>query len=480
MIGTANILFISVGVATILSKDILNKTIDYSIKGLSNTFTYFSETNENVMIQKYQEELENLDIESLGILIFYSNYLFNFENLNYLEILNIYNKKIKDKNSFFIKKLSLEKNNSFNVSKKIKIGFISGDFKNHPVCYQLKDFFFKISKDMDFECYIYDNTQNEDSLTLELKKNLSNWLKINNISDYEVAKKIFNDDIDILFDLSGHTSDNRLGIFLFKPAKIQISWVGYLKSIGIENIDYILADPHVIPNDKNFENLYLEKILRLNNCWSTLNYHDFNNVSSPDVLPFTKNNFLTIGSINNYLKYNSEVIKLWSSILNLTKNTRLFLSGNKIFENLDFKNKFLNFFKNHNIDCSRIILQGVADREEMLKNYNKIDFCLDPFPYTGGTTNFEATFMCVPVLTLVGDLFISRCGYSINKNLGNSEWNCYSKDEYLSKAIDYSKNPDFILKTKKNIYDKVYIKKIFSSDNLFVNFKKLILELYKK
>jgi len=426
-------------------------------------------------------DLEKLDTESLGLMIFYSNYIPNFKSLKYLQLTSIYNKKIKDKNFSYIKKFSLEKKN-FNskVSKKIKLGFVSGDLNKHPVCFQLKDFFLKLSKDNDFECYIYDNSEKEDNLTLELKKNLPNWFKINNISDYDVSKKIFSNQINILFDLSGHTSRNRLGIFLFKPAEIQISWAGYAKSVGIDGIDFILADPYVIPSSKNFENLYTEKIIRLNNCWSTLSAITSGDEDNHNILPFSKNNFLTIGSINNYMKYNNEVLDVWSNILKSTENTCIYLSGNKMFNNLCFKEKFLNFFKKKNIDPKRVTLEGVLDRDESLKNYTKIDFCLDPFPYNGGTTSFEAALMCVPVLTLVGDVFVSRCGYSINMNLDINEWNSYSKEEYLSKAIDYSKSPDFILKTKKKIYENVYIKKLLSSDIFFINFKELIIKLYNK
>lgn len=424
---------------------------------------------------------EKLDIENLGLLIFYSNYISNLNNSKYEQLINIHNKKIKDQNFTSIKKFSLEKKKSnFKLLEKIKLGFVSGDFNNHPVCYQLKDFFIKLSKDNDFKSYIYDNSEKEDDLTLELKKNLPNWYKINNISDYDVAKKIFSDQINILFDLSGHTTGNRLGIFLFKPAEIQISWVGYLRSVGVDGINFILADPYVIPNNQNFENLYKEKIIRLDNCWSTLSSIKLDDKINFNILPSTKNNFLTIGSINNYMKYNYEVLDVWSNILKSTTNTRLYLSGNKIFNNLFFKEKFLDFFKKKNIDLTRLVLEGASSRDQSLKNYSKIDFCLDPFPYNGGTTSLEAAFMCVPVLTLVGDIFISRCGYSININLNINEWNCTSKDEYLSKAIDYSKNPDFIQKSKKKIYETVYVKKLFSSDSFFINFKMLVTKLFKK
>jgi predicted O-linked N-acetylglucosamine transferase (SPINDLY family) len=197
-------------------------------------------------------------------------------------------------------------------------------------------------------------------------------------------------------------------------------------------------------------------------------------MNNPNNIPFNESKILTFGSLNNYLKYNDRVLDAWSDILRYTENTRLLLFGNKIFLDKSFQERLYAIFKKKNINPARILLKGNLERNESLKVYDNIDICLDPFPYNGGTTNFESAYMCVPTITLVGNNFISRCGYSINKNLNNEEWNCFSEQEYINKAINFSLNPTFILEAKRKIYENIFVKKKLSSKNLVENFIRIV------
>jgi len=437
--------------------------------------------NQNQGKKLYENiDLKNLEVEDLELLIFNSNYIYNFEHDKYLGLINESNIKRKKNCSQQLEIFNKQKSLNSNLCNKTKIGFISADFKNHPISYQLKDFFFNLIERDDVEVFFYNNSKIEDETTKELKKKSKNWSDIYLFSDFNLAKKIFKDNIDILFDLSGFTNGNRLGVFPYRPAKIQISWVGYLNSLGIDGIDYLLADSNVIPELKEFESLYKEKIIRLDRCWTTLSLSKNSFEPNYQACPNLKNNFLTFGSMNNYKKYNEKTLDVWSDILRLSNNTRFYFSGNKMFLDNFLKSKILTVFEKKKIDKSRVIFEGYSERKISLNNYNKIDICLDPFPYTGGTTMLESTFMCVPTLTLAGNTFISRCGYSINKNLKLDEWISYTEDDYISKAVKFSAMPDFILKTKKIIYDAVYKSQIFSSKKLTENFVRLMKDLLKR
>jgi len=431
-----------------------------------------------------QLDLNNLSEENLGLLIFYVNYLYDLKKNDYFKLLDLKKKKILKRNNYFIKKFESQKKNTSIIDRnlhKIKIGFISADFNKHPVMYQLFDFFTELAKSNDVEVYIYDNSEalKSDEITTELKKHLKNWINIHTLSDFDVAKRVNNDGVKILFDLSGHTEGNRLGVFSFKPCNFQASWIGYLNSIGTEGVDYLIADQFVIPENSEYDLFYKEKIIRLENCWSILSKLQENILPNYTKLPCKENNFFTFGSLNNYFKYNERVLDLWSDILRLTNKTKLFLSGNAIFLNQVFQDKFFTIFDKKKIDRSRIIFNGLLDKEKSLEKYNNIDICLDPFPYNGGTTMLESAFMCVPSLALEGQVFISRCGFSINKNLKLDEWNCKTESEYLDKAVKFSQEFDFILQSKKKIYKGIYLDGLFSSEKLVRNFLLMVKNLIR-
>jgi len=461
-------------------------------KSISIKKNYFNSIQKkieiNIKLLKHKDSkqlIENLDLDNetikldtIGLIIFFSNYIFNFDQKYYLKLLKLHNNLLVKEKEYVFQKIKKEiLLNENKTSHKIKIGFISADFNNHPVSFQLKNFFSLLSQNQETEIYLYNNSNKQDEVSLELQKFIKNWINIYYLSDHEVAQKIFGAKLDVLIDLSGFTSGNRLGVFSYKICKNQITWAGYLNSLGVEGIDYMLADPFVIPEESDFKDLYKEKILRFDSCWSTLSL--FDEIPSADFnnLPLFKNKILSFGSQNNYLKYNERVFDVWSDILKYTQNSQLLLSGNKIFLDKDFQEKVIKIFQKKNIDETRIILEDFSERQEALKNYNNFDICLDPFPYNGGTTNFEATYMCVPTITLVGKTFISRCGYSVNKNLNNDDWNCFSEEEYINKAINFASNPELILEAKKRIYKNIFVKKKFSSQNLVENFLKIVKKL---
>jgi predicted O-linked N-acetylglucosamine transferase (SPINDLY family) len=261
---------------------------------------------------------------------------------------------------------------------------------------------------------------------------------------------------------------------MYKPSPLQISWAGCLASTGLQEIDYIIVDPHVVTS--NFSNFFTEKPLILKDIWSILTC--FEEVKISNQIPFYKNGFITFGSFNNLPKINENVIKIWSKILINVKDSKLRLIALP-FKDDQVKKYFKKLFNLHGIKSERLIFDGDFSRKELFNNYNFIDIALDTYPYGGGTTTLEAAWMCVPTLTCAGDTFLSRCGKSINTNLGLNDWICENDEEYISKAIKFSCDPESLQKTKNFLLENKSQSKLFNSEIFVKNFSESLKKVWK-
>ena len=424
--------------------------------------------NAHIAIGRIEEGLSFLK-ESIQLNPFneigYQKYLFNslyLEKLDfkkYFEVCNLYKEQYKKTNFISDYNYSLQKNN------KINIGFISGDFREHSVGIAIYDVINFLSQNLNFELFAYYTHDQVDLLNKKFKNIFKNWRDVKDQKDLDVANLIKKDQIQILIDLSGYSSMNRMGVFINKPAPIQISWVGYLCSLGLKEIDYIIADPHVVKNIN--EEQFVEKIYKLPNIWSCFN--SSHNVNINEELPVINNGYVTFGSFNNFKKINIGVIDVWSKILNSNQKNKIIIKSES-FQNEQFKNYVNNLFFKNKVLASQLILDWnvLPNRKDLLQDYNKIDIALDTFPYNGMTTSFEALSMNVPVLTKSGDSFFSKCGESINVNFDMMDWISKDNDDYVNKAIKYSSNLDYLksikLKLKNNKNNKVFDIESFSED----------------
>ena len=372
-----------------------------------------------------------------------------------------------------VKKDSLLKYQFNSKPEKLKIGFISGDFKEHPVGYLLKDTL-KHLKNKNLELFAYSNLLKKDNYSIKLKSNFNSWNEIYNKNDKTIVNQIRNDGIHILIDLSGHSAKNRLPVFVNKAAPIQLTWGGYPGSTGISEIDYIIGDAHVTPlKDKKY---FAEKIFNLPNIWICFTEPDFD--IKIKELPASKNNYITFGSFNNLAKINEKVICLWSKIIKAIPKSRIFFKSSPL-DNLDIKKKLISTFKKYNIDSNLIIIEGKSARNQSLESYNKVDIALDPFPYSGAITTFEAMWMGVPVLTKKGNKFVSRQTESINNNSGMADWVAQNEDEYFKKAIKFSSNIQHLSKVRMNLRKKVLNSPSFNSSLFAKQFDKMLWKLWE-
>jgi protein O-GlcNAc transferase len=317
---------------------------------------------------------------------------------------------------------------------RLKIGLVSGNFNAHPVGFFLENVLSELTRH-NLELIAYTTQPKVDYLSERIKPFFSEWKVFYGLSDEMAAKVIHDDGIHILFDLSGHTSHNRLPVFAFKPAPVQVSWLGYFATTGLVEMDYVIGDPYVTPVE--VEDQFSEKIFRLPHtrwCFSAPMV-----TIKTTALPALKNGYITFGCFNNFAKLNDQVIKLWIKILRAIPNSRLFLKT-KQFNSLTLQGKVTKKFTVHGIESKRIILEGHSIYEEYLAAYQQVDIALDPFPFTGGTITIDGLWMGVPVLTLQGNTLISRQGIGILKNVGLPNWIAKNENEYLNKAIDFASN----------------------------------------
>ena len=353
---------------------------------------------------------------------------------------------------------------NINKNKKIKLAFLSSDLRsNHSVVGFFKTIVENVNNDK-FELILFSNCKinKEDEISEGLKIHFNEWINIENLNDIDAINIIRKKNINIMIDLMGLSSSNRLSLFKNRLAPIQILWLGYNNTSGLSQMDYLIADPNLIKKDEN--KLYTEKILLLPNIW---NCHFGLGASRKKISPpLIKNKYITFGSFNNANKISDEVVSVWSEILKCTNNSRLVLKSSHSYCDKSLKKKF----EKNKVLSQITFLDKKNSFDEHISEYQKIDLALDTFPYNGVTTSFEAIWMGVPVLTLKGFNPNSRAGESINKNLNMSYLIADNKDEYILKAVKNSNNFEKVIEIIKNLFDRAL------ESNLF-NYKKFSKEI---
>ena len=345
---------------------------------------------------------------------------------------------------------------------KIKIGYYSSDFSNHPVGYSIVQLFEFHNKEK-FDVYAFYFGKKNDETTKKISKECKEFIDVSNISDFEIinlSKKI---GINIAINLNGFTSNSRTKIFSGRISPIQINALGYPSTMMASYMDYIIADQVVIPekNQKFFKEkiIYLPSFYQISNDKKKISnknytYKDFN-------LPSDKFIFCCF---NNILKINPNIFSLWMKILKKNENSVLWLKSNK---KIVIKNLKLEADKSK-INSDRIIFANkLGSSEDYLASYKLADLFLDTFPYNAHVTGCDALYSGLPILTLCGESFASRVGASLLNTLNMDELIAYSETEYVNKAYNLSINKKRIAELKQELSNPLTISKLFNS-NLYV------------
>jgi predicted O-linked N-acetylglucosamine transferase (SPINDLY family) len=322
--------------------------------------------------------------------------------------------------------------------RRLRVGYVSPDFKNHSVA----RFFLPLLTRHDraaIEVTCYAELKRPDAVSERIRVEADRWCPTVGLSNDELAACIRADAIDILVDLAGHTSDNRLLTFARTPAPVQVSWLGYANSTGVAAIDYRFSDAECEPPG-DYDRRSCERIWRLPrgfHCFGAP--EDVPAVAPP---PSAARGAVTFGSFNNFLKLAPETIALWGRVLAAVPGSRLMLKSNFVFDAAAHR-RHLERFVAAGIDADRItILPYMADDRAHLAAYAKIDVALDPFPYNGTTTTCEALWMGVPVVALRGDRHAARVGVSLLTRVGLPELIADDTDAYVATATALAGAPE--------------------------------------
>ena len=340
--------------------------------------------------------------------------------------------------------------NTREPDRRLRIGYVSPDMRSHSVASFFEPLLAKHDANL-VETFCYSSVPYPDEVTERLMNLSHQWRDISRIRDADIVKQIRDDKVDILVDLSGHTSNNHLTVFLHKPAPIQVTWLGYPNTTGLDTIDYRFTDALADPDGQ--DRFYTEQLYRLPDCF--LCYQGLE--SSPDIssLPALDKGYITFGSFNNLAKMNDGVIKLWSDVLCKVKGARLLIK-NPSLTDPGSRERIASLFAAQGITSDRLELLGLTpSREEHLGLYSKIDIALDIFPYNGTTTTCEALWMGVPVISLTGDRHAGRVGLSLLTAAGLEKLVANSKTEYVDIAKNLAANPDELSIMRKGLRAKI-------------------------
>jgi predicted O-linked N-acetylglucosamine transferase (SPINDLY family) len=320
--------------------------------------------------------------------------------------------------------------NTREENRRLKIGYVSPDFRAHSVAFFLEPLLREHNKD-EYEIFCYAEVRHPDLTTYHFKELTRHWLVTVGMSDNELSDRILRDNIDILVDLAGHSARNRLGVFARKPAPIQVTWLGYPNTTGLQTIDYRLVDAVTDPPGES-DAMASERLFRLDGgflCCGMMTPDP-----EPTDPPSLKDGAVTFGSFNNTRKLSPATLDTWATLLARLPQARLFLKG-RPFADLATSELFLSRLRDRQVPVERVQLAGWApDRAAHLALYHQVDVALDPFPYNGTATTCDALWMGVPVVTMRGDRHAARVGASLLSQVDLRDLIANSVEEYVEIA----------------------------------------------
>ena len=392
--------------------------------------------------------------------------LIDNDNLEKLNAEKFFNKEYGS-----IKKLDFEFINK--EKKKIKIGYYSADYHDHPVLHSISDVFKQHDKSK-FEIYAFSHGERDNNpFREEIKKLVDEFINIEDMSDQEVINLSRNLNIDIAVNLTGFTKNERTSIYIKRIAPIQINYLGYPGTMGTNCFDYILADQVTIPKEK--KKSYSEKVLYLPNCYLPMSNRrqvkKNNKLKSNFKLPENK---IIFCSFNNQNKITPNIFDIWINILKRVDKSILWISINN---SISRKNIILEAEK-RNLDSKRIIFaERTENIEDHLARLELADICLDTFPYNAHSTTYDNIIAGLPMVTMMGNSFASRVAASIYSSINMNELIAKDKNEYEKIAVELGTNKKKLINLKNKIKAKtkecISINSVELTKNLENNYIKI-------
>jgi predicted O-linked N-acetylglucosamine transferase (SPINDLY family) len=336
--------------------------------------------------------------------------------------------------------------NDLDPARRLVVGYVSGDFRHHSAAYSFRPVLENHDKSR-FEVICYSTSPIDDDVTVSFRHISDRWRDVLQWSDDQLADCIRADKVDILIDLCGHTRGNRLRIFARKPAPIQVSAWGHASGTGLPTIDYLFADPVLVPSE--VRHFFAERIYDLPCAIIIEPPPEGLRASEP---PVTSNGYVTYGVFTRASRLSNAVLKVWARILRSDVTSRLIIKDS-LLNDVSIQARLLENLAAHEITSDRISLMGPTSREEHLAAYRHVDICLDPFPHGGGVSTWESLHMGVPVVTKMGVSMSSRIGGAFMSAIDMSDWIATDEDQYVDIALRSS--PDHLRTIRNKLPDLI-------------------------
>ncbi len=332
----------------------------------------------------------------------------------------------------------------------LRIGLLSSDLRAHSVMKFIDPLIEKHDKSK-IELYCYSPFNGEaDDIEKSMPNRVTHFERVSELSDRELVHKIQDHKVDILLELNGMTAHSRMGALNQRAAPVQIEWLGFPFTTGMETMDYMLLDPYLTPED---EDSLCEKPLIHPGAWCCFGAQTDEPVQEKS--PFEENGYITFGTLNNMYKYSPWTLDLWASVLNKVPESK-FLIVRPELNSVIFRANFIREMKERGVSEDRFeFFNNRAEQMPHTRCYDKIDICLDTYPLTGGTTTVDSLDMGVPVISLVGPAFHQRISYAVLMHAGLEEFCAFSNEEYTQLASDLASDPDRLRNYRQSIRQKL-------------------------
>lgn len=334
------------------------------------------------------------------------------------------------------------------IDRVLRLGFVSGDFRNHAVSHFIEPVLAELCKQPGFSLHAYYTHTVEDDITRRLQAYFPHWHSVAKLTDAALAEKIVMDGIDILVDLSGHTAHNRLLTFARKPAPVQMSWIGYPNTTGLQAIDYVFGDRFSSPVGLH-EPYYVEKFARLPASGTFVPQFE-----APDIneLPALGNKHITFGSFNRPDKLQPQVIRTWSQVMLAVPNSVMML-GN--VSDAFLAQRLKEAFGAHGVAAERLLFQPRVPLYDYLELHHKVDIILDTWPYSGGTTTNFALWMGVPVVTLTGPMRAHCISAANIGRCGLEGWVAGDATQFVQIAVRWANSPQELSRLRMALRERM-------------------------
>ncbi|MGY4337409.1 O-linked N-acetylglucosamine transferase family protein [Bradyrhizobium sp. LM2.9] len=327
--------------------------------------------------------------------------------------------------------------------KRISIGYVASEFRNHSAAFAL----LPVLRHHDharFEIVCYSCSPLRDEMTDKFRSTADVWVDAWQFSDDELADRIQADGIDILIDVSGHSTGNRLHVFARKPAPIQVTGFGHATGTGLQTMDHVFADPIFIP--QSARHLLAEKVHDLP-CLITI---DPILDVPPSEPPMLRNGYVTFGVFNRIYKISDEAISVWSTVMREVTGSKIIIKHTLLDDPL-LRGRLVARFVARGVAVENIVCLGSTSRHEHLLAFAKVDISLDTFPQNGGVSTWESLYGGVPVVAKLGNGASSRASGSIVAAVGLDDWVAEDDDGYAAIACRYATQPAHLTKLRAEL-----------------------------